>query len=308
MAGYTILSTAEIQSVLKKYDLGDLESAIPLSGGQANSSYRLLTSRGSFTLSVCDEKSPEEVHILTQVLGYLEASRFPATPLVRPVIGDNFVRLKGKPVYIKQFLDGSVVRALDYSMIEQVGNAIARLHGLTAPECVPRVFAYGLDHFEEILKGDLCHPFRDWLKDKTDMLESELDLTTARGFVHGDIFWDNLLFNQGKLTAVLDFEEACQYFLLYDLGMAAVGCCSVEGRFNTEKILRLLRGYQNRRPLSGPEKAQFIPFLVYAATATAFWRFRQYNLRYPDPNLADSYKEMAALADHPPGREVLSAL
>ena len=140
------------------------------------------------------------------------------------------------------------------------------------------------------------------------MLKLEIDLTMARGFVHGDIFWDNLLFNNGKLTAVLDFEEACQYFLLYDLGMAAVGCCSAKGRFNAEKITWLLRGYQDLRPLTGPEKAQFIPFLVYAATATAFWRFRQYNLRYSDLNMEATYKEMADLADRPPGREVITAL
>ena len=57
MADLTILSTEDIRSILTNYDLGDLKSAIPLSGGQANSSYRLLTSRGSYTLSVCDEKS-----------------------------------------------------------------------------------------------------------------------------------------------------------------------------------------------------------------------------------------------------------
>ena len=179
-------------------------------------------------------------------------------------------------------------------------DAIARLHELPPPEGVPRAFPYGLAHFDEVLTADISHSFKDWLKDKTDRLESELDLTMARGFVHGDIFRDNLLFNDGKLTAVLDFEEACQYFLLYDLGMAAVGCCSAEGCLNAKKITWLLRGYQTRRPLSGPEKAQFIPFLVYAATATAFWRFRQYNLRYPDPDLADCYKEMAALADQAP--------
>ena len=297
MADLTILSTEDIRSILTNYDLGDLKSAIPLSGGQANSSYRLLTSRGSYTLSVCDEKSPEEIHTLTRVLEYLDANRFPATRLVRPVIGNNFISYKSKPVYIKQFLDGSVIRELNYPMIEQVGNAIAQLHELTAPDCVPHVFAYGFEHFDEILTADISHPFKDWLKDKTDILKSGIDLTMARGFIHGDIFWDNLLFKKGKLTAVLDFEEACQYFLLYDLGMAAVGCCSAEGRFNADKITWLLRGYQNRRLLTGPEKAQFIPFMVYAATSTAFWRFRQYNLRYPDLNLADNYKEMAALAD-----------
>lgn len=303
MADLTSLSTEDIRTILKKYDLGELRTAAPLSGGQANSSYRLLTSKGDFTLSVCDEKSPEAIHTLTIVLDYLKANGFPATRLVRSVTDSNFISFKDKPVYIKQFLDGHVISELNAPMIEQVGNAIARLHELPAPDCVPHAFAYGLEHFEEILTADISHPFRKWLNDKTDMLQSELDLTMARGLIHGDIFWDNLIFNGGTLTAVLDFEETCHYFLLFDLGMAAVGCCTAEGRFNAENVTGLLRGYQNRRLLTDSEKAQFVPFLVYAATATAFWRFRQYNLRYPDLTIADSYKEMAALADHPPVME-----
>lgn len=300
MADLTILSKEDIQSIIDNYDLGNLKSAMPLSGGQANSSYRLLTSRGSFILSVCDEKSTEEIDTLTRVLDYLVANRFPTTCLVRPVSGHSFTDFNKKPVYIKQFIDGSVIKEPDRFMLEQVGNTIARLHELTVPEYIPQVFAYGVENFEDALIADISHPFKKWIRDKADMLKSELDLTMARGFIHGDIFWDNLLFNEGKLTAVLDFEEACHYFLLYDLGMAAVGCCSVEGRFNVEKIAWLLQGYQNRCSLTGPEKAQFIPFMVYAATATAFWRFRQYNLRHPNLSLADSYKEMASLADHPP--------
>lgn len=300
MADLTILNNEDIHSILNNYDLGELKSARLLSGGQANSSYQLLTSRGSFTLSVCDEKSPEEIDILTRVLTYLEVNHFPATRLVRPVGGHPFIGYKGKPVYIKQFMEGSVIRDPDRPMLEQVGYAIARLHGLTAPVYVPRGFSYGLEHFEEVVTADISHPFRKWLEDKTKMLKSELDLTMARGLIHGDIFRDNLLFKKRKLTAVLDFEEACQYFLLFDIGMAAVGCCSAEGRFNAEKITMLLQGYQNRRPLTSLEKARFIPFLVYAATAAAFWRFRQYNLRHPDLNLEDNHKEMALLADHPP--------
>ena len=300
MTDLTILNKEEIQSILKNYDLGNLISASPLSGGQANSSYRLLTSRGSYTLSVCDEKSTEAIDILTRVLEYLESNRFPATRLVRPITGHNFIVYKSKPVYIKQFLDGRVIRELDRPKLRQVGTTITQLHDLKAPEYVPHAFAYGIEHFEEVLTADISHPFKKWLHDKTNMLQSELDLTMARGFVHGDLFWDNLLFKDGELAAVLDFEEVSQYFLLFDLGMATVGCCSVEGRFDAEKITWLLRGYQHRYRLTGSEKSQFIPFLIYAATATAFWRFRQYNLKHPHLDLEDSYKEMTALADHPP--------
>ncbi len=305
MAAYTKLNIKELTGLLENYDLGPLEDHAPLSGGQANSSYKLFTPKGQFTLSVCDEKTEEEIIVLTRVLTFLADQSFPATRLVRTKTGSSSISYKDKPVYIKEFLDGEVCPDLNCTMLIQVGNAMARLHQLSAPKGLPAAFPYGLDHFDEVLDTNITHPFKNWLAEKKDFLDQNLDRSMARGFIHGDVFWDNLLFNKGALTAVLDFEEACQYFLLYDLGMAAVGCCSKDGAFDPEKINGLLAGYQEIRPLSAVEKEQFKPFLIYAATAAAFWRFRQYNLRYPDQNRADYYKELADLADQVPNLEVV---
>ncbi len=297
MAEYTRLSRYDIETLLKDYDLGRLEAHSPLTGGQANSSFKLTTHRGQFTLSVCDEKTAQETDTLTQVLARLEAHDFPATRLRLPRTGDSFVEFKGKPVYVKEFLDGEVCPDLSPPMLEQVGRAMAKLHKIPGPKKLPRAFPYGINQFDDVLDSRITHPFKSWLKDKKDRLESSLDLTMARGFIHGDIFWDNLLFDGETLAAVLDFEEACEYYLLYDLGMACVGCCTGVKGLDPSKINALVAGYQTLRALSEDEKNQLVPFLTYAATAAAFWRFRQYNLRYPDPDKADNYMELALLAD-----------
>lgn len=78
MADYTKLNSKEIHDILSQYDLGEIDTALPLSGGQANSSYRLKTASGSFTLSVCDEKSVAELGVLSGVLTCLEVQGFPA--------------------------------------------------------------------------------------------------------------------------------------------------------------------------------------------------------------------------------------
>lgn len=302
MAEYTRLCTREIHDILNHYTLGTLDSAVPLDGGQANSSYLLTTAQGRFTLCVCDEKNMAELGVLTRVLSCLEDEEFPCPRLVLTAAGEPFLQHRDKPVYVKEFWEGEVVHHLSPGMLDQVGGAMARLHALPCPQDLPRAFPYGMASFEPVLSKTLSHPFQSWLKEKIDWLSSHLDLTMARGFIHGDIFWDNLLFDGDRLAAVLDFEEASHYYLLYDLGMAAVGCCSADGRMSWEKVGQLIQGYERRRPLNRRERAQFIPFLVYAATAGAFWRFRQYNLRHPDSDLADHYKSLAALADEAQGR------
>lgn len=303
MATYTTLTRAETDRLLARYDLGETRRVSPMPGGQANSSFRIETDRGTFILSVCDEKEMEEVRTLTRVMAWLRDHGFPTTRPVATRSGKPVIQHDGKPVYVKAFIPGDLVRDLTRDMIREIGDAMARLHAVPPPPGLAGRFPYGMEAFET--RPSLPHPFIGWLADKKRFLDASLDVSMDKGLIHGDIFWDNLVFQNGRLAAILDFEEACLFFPLFDLGMAAVGCCSANGRFDAEKIMALLDGYQRRRPLDQAEKQQFPVFLTYAATAGAFWRFRQYNVRFPLPEKMESYQELAGLADQAPGLRLL---
>jgi len=297
MADYTKLTIKTIKDLIAEYDLGEFESMTPLDGGQANSSMKISTRTGTFTLSVCDEKNTNDIHCLTRVLTYLEARGFPCTRLVTTRNGSPFIHHGTKPVYIKEFLPGEVCRDLSYGMLIQVGSAMAKLHTLAPPPKLPDQFPYGLESFDALFGIGISHPYVDWLKKKKEFLITAIDQTMARGFIHGDIFWDNLLFSNNTLVAILDFEEACTYFKLYDLGMAAVGCCAQNKKFSMNRVKQILKGYEQVCPLTDPEKKQLKIFMEYASVAASFWRFRQYNLRYPSPDKKDNYLELSCLAD-----------
>jgi homoserine kinase type II len=297
MADYTKLSLTTIQDLIAEYDLGEFESMIPLPGGQANSSVKISTQTGTYTLSVCDEKNQDEIYRLPRVLTYLEARGFPCTRLVTTRNGAPFIHHKTKPVYVKTFLTGDVCRNLSSKMLIQVGHAMAKLHALAPPPDLPDRFPYGLESFDELLDIEISHPYVDWLQAKKEFLTTAIDPTMARGFIHGDIFWDNLVFADNTLVAILDFEEACTYYKLYDLGMAAVGCCARNKKFSMDQIKQLIQGYKRICPLTGPEKQQLKLFMEYAAVAASFWRFRQYNLRHPSPDKKNNYLELSCLAD-----------
>jgi homoserine kinase type II len=297
MADYTKLTLKTVKAIISEYDLGEFKSMAPLDGGQANSSVKILTRTGAFTLSVCDEKNADDIHCLTRVLTYLEARGFPCTRLIVTRNGSPFIHHGTKPVYIKEFLTGEVCRDLSHEMLIQVGNAMAKLHALASPPNLPDQFPYGLESFDELFGIGMLHPYVKWLKKKKEFLITAIDQTMAKGFIHGDIFWDNLLFSKDTLVAILDFEEACTYFKLYDLGMAVVGCCAQNKNFSMDQVKQLIRGYEQVCPLTDPEKKQLKIFMEYAAVAASFWRFRQYNLRYPSPGKKDNYLELAGLAD-----------
>lgn len=303
MADYTYLTTEDVRKILTHYDLPEAGKIKSMEGGQANSSFKITCGTRTYILSVCDEKSPEEVKKLVQLLIYLNKHQFPTS---RPVLTRNdlyHVMHHDKPVYIKEYMEGKVVKTLSHDMLFQVGQKMAALHRITPPEYLPEAFPYGRQAFAEIIESEMTHPFIPWLEQKSAFIESHLDKNARKGLIHGDIYWDNLLFDDKGFKALLDFEEACEYYLMYDIAMTCVGCCSQNGRFDKEKIRSLLCGYQSVRKMSGQDEKQLRVFIIYAAAAGSFWRFQQYNIKFPGHEKADSYKELASLADEASGED-----
>ena len=305
MANYTTLTSTELKDLLSHYNIGKLIETEPLEGGQANSSIKLFTERGTFILSICDEKQSADVDCLARVLLSLERSTIPATPLVKTVHGSYQISHNKTPVYLKKFVPGQVTRDLTPGILHQLGSTMATMHLLPVVEGMPEKFPCGLQLFDETINSDLDHPYLDWLKLKKHRLLERLDPEARKGFIHGDVFWDNLVVKDDTLVAILDFEEACYYYTLFDLGMCAVGCCSKNGEFNLTRIKALIAGYNSRHPLTPDEYSQLTVFVEYAAVAASLWRFRQYNINYPDSGKADTYLELSSLADQATTLELL---
>ena len=58
----------------------------------------------------------------------------------------------------------------------------------------------------------------------------------------------------------------------------------------------LVEGYQSRRRLEENERRLLQLHVEYGAAATSFWRYRQYNVRNPDPQMKDHYLGMVEIS------------
>lgn len=298
MATYTKLSLDEVKRFADFFGIGPVISFNPLENGAANSSFHLTTSDDNYVLSICDEKSQKEIGNLTKLLDYLKYNHFPTTKIIKSADGTAVASYQGKPVFLKRFIKGEVHKDLSPSMLMQLGESIADLHRIPAPDYLPTVFPYGVDFFPQVTSSDLNPLFRGWLERKKREIISAFQPDLPRGLVHGDIFYDNVLFSGDSLAAILDFEEASNYYLIFDLGMCAVGTCTEERKISLPKIEVLINGYQSKRELSTVERKSLQTFVQYGAAATSFWRFRQYNLVNPNKRESERFKEMIDLADN----------
>ena len=105
-----------------------------------------------------------------------------------------------------------------------------------------------------------------------------------QGVIHADLFPDNVFFENGKLSGIIDFYFACNDAFAYELAICLNAWCFDAGTwtFNADKARALMTAYQSVRPLTDGEKAA-LPVLA-RGSALRFLLTRTYDWlnRTPD--------------------------
>jgi len=296
---YTKLDDTTIREIAQQFDIQPIESWKMLHGGVENTNHLICTGSKKYVLTLCERKTVKETKLLASILEHLEQQNYPTSQLIKTIENKTISIYKNKPILLKSFIEGRIEDNFEERIIFKLGKKIAQLNQLSTVPKIPHEFSYGLKHFPEIYRG-IKHPFVDWLKEMARYISGpivEYADNLQRTLIHGDIFTSNVVITEGENPIIMDFEEACYYYRLFDIGMAIIGTCVDNGQFNPLKIKHLIEGYHQENALNKIEIDLLKVFIVYAATATAFWRFRQFNVLVPIEERKDSYKEMQRLAN-----------
>ena len=305
MATYTKLDKQEIQSLADSYNLKVIDFS-SIKGGNGNSSYVISTLESSYVLTVCDDKEVREVLNLGKLLVLLKDHQLSCNRIVLTTDHKFFTLLKKsenlKPVMLKEYINGEVQKKLNISQLIEVGRQLAKLNQVPPPVYLSNFHSYGKQVFENVIGSNIDIEYESWLAKELDYLDKKINKNLPKGLIHGDLFYDNILFNSnpnslGAFKAVIDFEEACNYYLVFELGMCILGTCINNSNIDLVKARALLKGYQQIRELEKIEKINLQLFVRYAATATSYWRFKKYNILTPIKEKANDHWEMAKISN-----------
>ena len=293
---YTQLNENDICEIAARYDLV-ITDFKQMPGGSTNSNYEIETQRGRFVLTLFEERTPDQVIELGQLLLLLKQHRFPTTRLVRPNNGGMTTMYRGKPIMLKGYVAGQVCEELDQSMLHQVGRAMATLHQVPVPDFLTSRWPYGSHEFAVIQSQDMDTEYTRWISRRLPYLEKQRPQGLPGGLVHGDVFFDNVLFENTKLAAIIDFEDVLCHDMVFDLGMGIVGLCRAETTVVLEKARSLVQGYQQIRKLQEGERNALQWCVEYAATTISCWRFWKNHIAEPDPTKFDHHWPMVHTAE-----------
>ncbi len=296
MVIYTQLQESDLQEISVRYNLTIVDYET-VSGGATNSNYLVRAQQGRYVLTVFEEKTFNQTVELGQLLLLLEEHQFPTTHPLFAGNGEIAIMHKGKPVMVKKYVEGEVCRYLSNGMLHQVGAAMARLHQVPVPSFLSSRHPYGVLKFPSIQGQNIDTEYETWIAQRFSYFEQQKPQGLPRGLIHGDLFYDNVLFEGRRLKAIIDFEETTCEDNVFDLGMGIVGMCGVGTGVVLEKARALVSGYEQVRELEAREKRALQMFVEYAAATVSCWRYWKYHIDEPREENADKHRQMVQVAE-----------
>ena len=299
MAVYTEVSFDEAAGFLQALDVGQLQSLKACAGGIENTNYFADTDSGAYVLTLFERLSFEQLPFYLQLMKHLAERDIPVPNPAPDKNGQILHSLKGKPSAVVNKLRGASELAPTQAHCTQVGVMLARMHlagqdfNLQQPNLrslpwwnttLPAVLSHVTAQQRSLLLGELAY--------QNHIAATSAYKALPTGVVHGDLFRDNVMFEDGELTGFFDFYFAgCDTFL-FDLGVCLNDWCIdlASGQHDAARADAFLAAYQGVRPLTAQER-NLLPAMARAG-ALRFWISRLWDFYLP--------REASVLKAHDP--------
>lgn len=299
MAVYTEVSFDEAADFLLKLDVGPLQSLKPCAGGIENTNYFVDTDRGKYVLTLFERLSFKQLPFYLQLMKHLAERGIPVPNPAPDRKGDILHSLKGKPAAVVNKLRGASELVPTLTHCAQVGAMLARMHLAGQDFSLHQANLRGLAWWNATLPAILPHVT---VQQRSLLLgelayQNHIAATSAfkalpTGTVHGDLFRDNVMFEDDKLTGFFDFYFAGSDTFLFDIGISLNDWCIdlPTGQHDAARAHEFLTAYQAVRSLTAQERS-LLPAMARAG-ALRFWISRLWDLYLP--------REAAVLKAHDP--------
>ncbi|HIF03332.1 MAG TPA: hypothetical protein EYQ84_08605 [Nitrospinaceae bacterium] len=299
MEQYTRLNEQEMATVLQQFDIAPVTSFKLLDGGYENTNYLVKSESKKYILCICEQKSEQEAEELAHLLNYLEAKKFNTSKIIPATNGDLTIIWKEKPVMLRSFIEGEVIKDLSPHLLNLIGKEVAKLHQIKAPEYLPKQLNFGIEQFANVKKYAANSEFDGWLEKVMKYMSPYLALDLPQSLIHSDVFWDNVIISEDESNAsIMDFEDSTNYYRVFDLGMSIIGTCADGVIINLEKVKHFLNGYQSQTQLTSDEINSLKAFTIYAGASMTYWRHQNFNYVKPDPKMSAHYLGLKVLVDY----------
>jgi homoserine kinase type II len=280
--------------------LGELRELRGIQGGIENTNYFVTCEAGEYVLTLFERLDFDHLPFYLHLMKHLAQHGVPVPDPQPDTQGEILFEMHGKPAALVNKLAGKSELAPSAAHCAAVGEMLARMHlagrdyGRHQPnlrglpwwnETVPVVLPYLDPAQAALLRSELAY--------QNHVAAGSAYAALPRGPVHADLFRDNVMFDEGRLTGFFDFYFAGVDCWLFDLAVCLNDWCIVleTGEHHAGRAEAFLQAYTRVRPLAAAER-RLLPAMLRAG-ALRFWISRLWDFHLP--------RDAHMLKPHDPG-------
>ncbi|KIQ81232.1 MULTISPECIES: phosphotransferase [Bacillus] len=244
-----------------------IRNAIPIHRGWLNLKWKLETDAGDFVLKQYNQERYKMYNsdLLIQALQQQQRLHNNGVSCPKVLIYKNNVMHISKSderFIVLEHKEGSLVSPgkVNQKEIHSLGQTIGYMHNLLNdgslikgenPKFVPPTKEARLKHWEdkrrevEKLGKEHILPYIKLQQEATQLVSVDQFHNSKCGWVHRDLWVDNFLFHNDKVSAILDFDRMDYDYVELDIGRVVISCALSDGVLNKSLVASFLEGYRN---------------------------------------------------------------
>lgn len=272
MAVLTNVTKQNIIDFLKLYDLGELKNIEGISQGVTNSNFILYILNGRFILTIFEVLKFEQVPFFLELKLFLNKNNIPCPLPIKQKNNNLHSILCNKPAAILSFLNGNNINNPKDIDCYNVGKELAKIHlvaknfNQNMPN--PRYDKWWIENAIK-LKDKIPQDDYKLLMKEIDFLNKNKNNNLPEGIIHGDLFKDNVLMKNNKVSGIIDFYYACNGQFIYDIAISINDWANNKNQIDNNLKKAYLKGYNSERSLS-KEEINYLPIALRSASIR-FW-------------------------------------
>ncbi|MDQ6994415.1 MAG: homoserine kinase [Mariprofundaceae bacterium] len=290
MSVYTELTHTDIESILSSYNLGALHSFEGIAAGIENSNFFIDTEKGRFVLTIFERLNASELPYFMHLMRHLSSKGLSCPDVMvrddRSLLFSLMYDGEEKCGCIVSCLSGKTLDYLNEVQLHASGKALAQLHVAGQDFNERRDNPTGMLWLQEMVEkvSDRCEQV--YGSDAALLLQNELkqqqayhfeDLPT--GVIHGDLFVDNILFDEQGVSGLIDFYYAHHAPWMMDVAISLNAQAVTLGEHDRHRMQTFLQGYTSVRDILPQEQASLN--MLLRMSALRFWVSRLYDAFFP---------------------------
>ena len=223
MGVFTNLFQDEIDFIEKKYKIKILEIK-NIDNGILNSNFYIKTKNKKYILRIYEanrtiDEEKQELILLDRIVDFI-----PVSIAIKNIDNEYISIFNNKKFALFEYIDGNSITKIGTHIIGEIAIYLGKLHSFTKDisfEKYNRKTRINFDfYYNEIKKSEIDFKFKNELLNSADKINGFDFSILPSGVIHGDIFPDNVLFDDyNNIKVIFDFNESYYAPFIFDIAI-----------------------------------------------------------------------------------------